>query len=107
MKRNWDYANLAKIAKRYGGPEKYLNTIKEASFSKGYGQAKTEDFRIQLILTAAGLVASGIAVYDGWRVRKLTQQIKDTEAAEAEQILLEELEEMEKAQCQTEASNDQ
>lgn len=35
MAKDWDYANLAHTAKEFGGPEKYLQIVKDHSFQEG------------------------------------------------------------------------
>ena len=53
-KKSWDYATLSKTAKQFGGPEKFIETIKQQAFSQGVKSEKVKQLPIALISVVAG-----------------------------------------------------
>ena len=87
MAKNWDYANLAHTAKRFGGPEKYLQIVKEYSFQEGRKKQLIIDGII--VLSAEGLYL-GIKAFKHIRKNRITAE----QAEEAELVLVEEMNEI-------------
>lgn len=111
MAKTWDYAELSRIAKQYGGPEKFLEIIKSYSKQTGIAEGirkgisigveegiklgKGKMLPIVVLALAGGAAAGGVAVYYAVS-RKFTEgkqieQITEAEAAAAEAILIEEM----------------
>ncbi len=95
MKKNWDYAELAKMAKENGGPKKLIDKVKEGSRQSGYQEGFYKGRK-------QGFAEGGISVLIGtvliWGVSKVRDWLtnkKSNEAIEegrvAEEILLDEL----------------
>lgn len=61
MAKDWDYANLAHTAKEFGGPEKYLQIVKDHSFQEGRKE--------QLIIDGVIVIGAG-CLY--WVLRQLS-----------------------------------
>lgn len=100
MGNDWDYAKLSQLAKRYGGPEKLLDTIKRYNRQEG-----VKEGRLQLLPWV------GVAFAGGWAVGQIPKavqyfsskfkrkQVTAEEAETAEKILIKEMNE---ADIQTE-----
>ena len=54
-KKSWNYATLTKTAKQFGGPEKFIETIKQQAFSQGANSEKIKQIPIALVSFVAGL----------------------------------------------------
>ena len=86
MAKDWDYANLSHTAKKYGGPEKYLQIVKDHSFQNG----RKKQFLIDgAIVIGAGLLYLGVESTRRIKQKKVTAE----QAKEAEQILVEKMNE--------------
>lgn len=59
MARNWDYARLAKAAKKHGGPNAFIRNIKANSYAKG----RKKQFIIDGVI--GGMIATIMAVLFG------------------------------------------
>jgi hypothetical protein len=97
MSSNWDYAEMAAIARKAGGPKAGLNLVKEQSFNEG---AKVMQKKYVPYIGVAGVV--GLAV--GGAITITFLKVKDkialirkkrvmevVVATEAEKLLIEEL----------------
>ena len=87
MAKDWDYANLAHTAKEFGGPEKYLQIVKNHSFQEGRKE--------QLIIDGAIVLGAG-CLYLGTKAMKRIKNKRVTaeQAKEAEDILVEKMNEV-------------
>ena len=54
-KKSWDYATLTKTAKQFGGPEKFIETMKQQAFSQGVKSEKVKHLPIALVSFVAGV----------------------------------------------------
>ena len=98
MSADWDYAQLTKTATKFGGPENYLQLVKDASFSDG----------MQKGAGIGGLVGAGIAgLIVGAVELKKRHDEKKAAAAEAEKVLIAKMNEMKASdgEPETETSN--
>lgn len=50
MGKNWDYSDLSKMAKEFGGPRKMLEILKSDSFKKGFSAAKAADKPVKICI---------------------------------------------------------
>ena len=57
MAKNWSYANLSKLAKVNGGPEKLVEKIENAGFVKG-------------------VIFSGVSLFTVWAVKRSYKAVK-------------------------------
>ena len=98
MSVEWPYAKLAKLASKYGGPEKLMALVKSRNFQKGVEAGLQEGVkagRIQMIPVALGtlvlgvLGTLGIKQYQKNKYSKLTKcKVTEAEAAKAEDLLI-------------------
>lgn len=87
MNKDWNYANLAHTAKEFGGPEKYIQTIKDHSFQEG----RKEQFIVDgVIALATACVYFGVKGYNHFKNKRVTAK----QAEEAEEILVEKMNEV-------------
>ena len=84
MAKDWDYANLAHTAKEFGGPEKYLQIVKDHSFQEGRKEQLIID---GVIVIGAGCLYLGAKAYNHFKKKRVT-------AAQAEEILVEKMNEV-------------
>lgn len=101
MSTGWNYSDLSKLAKRYGGPEKLLEVIKKSSVQKGITQGIEQGIKIGkgkmiplvVLGIAGGVVAGGATVYYAVSKKFADEnngdQISEEESAAAEAILIE------------------
>ena len=61
MGKNWDYSELSKLAKEFGGPRKMLEILKSDSFEKGFSAAKAADKPVKIGI-GVGFFLLGAAV---------------------------------------------
>lgn len=75
MAKDWDYANLAHTAKEFGGPEKYLQIVKDHSFQEGRKEQLIID---GVIVVGAGCLYLGAKAIKHFKKKKVTaEQAKD------------------------------
>ena len=83
MAKDWDYANLAHTAKKFGGPEKYLQIVKNHSFQEGRKE--------QLIIDGVIVIGAGcLYLVKHFKKKRVTAE----QANEAEQVLVEKMNEV-------------
>lgn len=87
MAKDWDYANLAHTAKEFGGPEKYLQIVKDHSFQEGRKDQLIID---GAIVIGAGCLYLGTKAYNHFKKKRVTVE----QAEEAEEILVEKMNEV-------------
>lgn len=100
MAKRWIYADLARVAKKHGGPVKYIETIKKHSFQQGLQQGEGKLATKMLVAFTSGVVVSQIpkvVKYCRGKVKKITDQ----EAKEAEEKLIEVIREVDNEEIQT------
>ena len=79
LSTNWDYAQLAKTASEHGGPQPYLDLVKDVA----KGEGRTQGAAVGVVLTGLGIVAIK-KVYGHMQDRKARKEL----AADAERELL-------------------
>ena len=84
--KEWDYAEMAKAAKCYGGPQKYVEMIETNAFKKGEGTG----ILVGVVLTSITWVGSHL-----WGKRKERRKQEEQEAKEAKKYLIQKLNEEE------------
>ena len=87
MAKDWDYANHAHTAKKFGGPEKYLQIVKDHSFQEGRKEQLIID---GVIVIGAGCLYLGAKAYNHFKKKRVTAE----QAEEAEEILVEKMNEV-------------
>lgn len=83
MAQNWDYAELSKVAKAAGGPEKYVEMLERASRDAG-----KMEMLPQVGVAAVGaslLTVAAVKVIDYFKLKKRQNQ-EDIEVAKQEII---------------------
>lgn len=95
MAKDWEYAQMAKTASEAGGPDAWIETIKDAAYNNGASDMKNK-LSLPLLLTGIGLGTAGVIGYQkikNWIVeRKAKKLITKQEAIKAETLLKKELE---------------
>ena len=82
MKKSWDYSDLSKLAKAYGGPEKLVNRLAEEGMKAG---------RQQMVpVIVGGIIVSSVAAAG---ITKLVEYLKN-EKKKSSQALEEAKEEL-------------
>lgn len=87
MAKDWDYANLAHTAKEFGGPEKYLQIVKDHSFQEGRKEQLIID---GVIVVGAGCLYLGARAIKHFKKKRVTAE----QANKAEQVLVEKMNEV-------------
>lgn len=102
MDKNWEYSKLAHEAKIHGGPQKYLEFIREKSMQvgraegriEGKEEGKKELLTLEGIFFVAGiLIYTGYKVYSGIKEKKERESInkQNTEVKKVETMLIDEI----------------
>ena len=106
MGKGWGYAGLSRIAKKYGGPEKYVETIKKHSFQQGLQQGEDKLKTKMLVAFVGGAVVYQIpkvVKYCMYKVKEITNK----EAKEAEEKLIEEIMKVDEKENEIVTENEQ
>ena len=74
MAQNWDYAELSKVAKAAGGPEKYVELLEKAS--KDAGKMEMLPWLGVAAVGASLLTAATIKVVDYFKSKKKKNEAK-------------------------------
>ena len=86
MAKDWEYAQMAKTASEAGGPDAWIETIKDAAYYNGASDMKNK-LSLPLLLTGIGLGTAGVIGYQkikNWIVeRKAKKLITKQEAIRA------------------------
>lgn len=94
MAKNWEYAQMSQRAAAAGGPEAWLDAIKEAAYEKGVSDTKSK------LVVPVGLVCVLIGWCGTYMYQKIRKRISDKkeekllieqEAIDAENIVKKEL----------------
>ena len=95
MSKDWNYAKLTETVSQNGGPEKWLASIKDASYKQGATDMKNK-IVIPLLVAGVTLGVAGVKATEyiiHWvQEKKEKKIITEKEAIKAEQYLLSELE---------------
>lgn len=95
MAKDWDYAQMAHTASLAGGPEKWVELMKNEEFAKGASEMKGK--MAPWIFIATGFGVAGTLLFQKahkWFVdRKEKRQCSAETAAEAEAMLISRLKE--------------
>ena len=99
MAKDWDYAQMTHEASLAGGPEKWVELIKDEAFANGMSEMKGK--MAPLLAVAAGLGAGGMLLIQAIQKRvakRKEEKCKSAELAEkAEARLVDKLRQGEKA----------
>ena len=91
MAKNWDYAELTRTAKEFGGPGKYLQMVKDHSFQEGRKEQLVMDGAIALV---AGGLYLGVKTYKRIKNKITMNKVTKEQAKEAEEILVKNMNEV-------------
>lgn len=80
MAQNWDYAELSKVAKVAGGPEKYVDMLEQAS--KDTGKMEMLPWLGAAAVGASLLTAATIKVVDYFKSKKKKNEAEIEKAKE-------------------------
>ncbi len=80
MAQNWDYAELSKVAKAAGGPEKYVELLEKAS--KDAGKMEMAPWSGVAAIGASLLTAATIKVVDYFKSKKKNNEAEIEKAKE-------------------------
>lgn len=93
MEKKWDYSELAHNAKMNGGPEKYLEMIRDNSMREGRREGKAEG-KTELLIAEGITLGLGLLGYTGYKIftsvrdkrekETLEEQKKEVKVAETE-----------------------
>lgn len=98
MSKKWNYAELSRDVAMAGGPEKFINTIKEYSYKKGIDEGRKQKNPVIAISILGGIgVGVGIEkIYQGIKQhikgKKRKKIVMEREVSEAEQQFIKEME---------------
>ncbi|WP_414150394.1 hypothetical protein ACIZ62_13745 [Acetobacterium carbinolicum] len=97
MAVNWDYAELVREVKAMGGPKIFIETIENHSFQDGQNAEKARQNPRLVIALGIGVLATvGTQKLISYiKVKRDKQKISVAEVAEAERILIQQLEQAE------------
>ena len=90
--REWDYANMAHMAKIHGGPEQYVDLILKKGMQDGIKQG-----RIEAALVLLGAAAGGVIVKTIVDKKQSKRKVSDEEYRKAREALISEIKEEMKA----------
>lgn len=97
MAKDWDYAKMAQEASASGGPEAWIETIKRSAYNSGASDMKNR-LVVPLMLAGVGIGSIGVVGYQKihkWISEKRNEKLlTEKEAAEAEEFLKKELEDV-------------
>ena len=105
--KDWDYAQLTKVASENGGPQKFIDKVADTNFNMGYNTG--HDSGVKDGVAGAALIFGGIAlVYAGgkWIVNKIREH---KEHEDENQVLQDESDKAKKefvANMETESSSE-
>ena len=90
MSAEWSYAQLAKLASKFGGPEKLMGLVKSRAFQEGLKAGKIKMIPIAIGTLGLGVLGTvGIQKFQDHKYNKRTNcKVTATEAAEAEDLLI-------------------
>lgn len=80
MAQNWDYAELSKVAKAAGGPEKYVDMLEKVS--KDAGKIEMAPWIGVAAIGASLLTAATIKVVDYFKSKKKNNEAEIEKATE-------------------------
>jgi len=84
--KDWDYAELVKDAKNHGGPEEYIESIKENAFEEGRESRNKEVLGV--FIGGAGAASAIAFLWSKWKNRKERRRREREEAQKAEKELV-------------------
>lgn len=99
MSTNWDYAEMAKIAKESGGPKAWLELVKKNSYSEGAMAIRNKYVPYIIVAGVAGIAIGGAVTFTYKKIKnKISlnsekRRIEAVEAADAEDLLIQVLDE--------------
>ena len=85
MGKNWDYSRLSQLAKKYGGPEKLMETVKRFSYQEGLKEGKIKQRPAIVIFS---LLSFGI----GFGTNKFYDYLKKRNVEKSSEITVEDVE---------------
>lgn len=107
MAKDWPYAKLTKAASLAGGPEKLVELIKSEEFAKGANAMKKKMAPWMVVATGVGIAGTLlIQKTNKWlENRKVEKTEASAIAAEAEAMLISELQKAEKSEQEVKNEN--
>lgn len=92
MGKNWDYSELAHNAKINGGPEKYLELIKDQSHRTGKLEGKAEG-KTEVLIAEGITLGLGALAYAGYKAYHSISEKRERDAIKKREKLAKEAEE--------------
>lgn len=92
MGKNWDYSELAHDAKMNGGPEKYLELIRNHSMREGELQGKAEG-KTELLIAEGIAAGIGLLGYAGYKAFTTIKERREKEALKKQEPQVKQAEE--------------
>ena len=83
----WDYAKLSREAKDYGGPEKFVDVLEEASKAVGRTEGQEEMFPWLVVSAVGGVILTYITIKGlGWFNKKKDISQREVDTAKTDMI---------------------
>lgn len=99
--KNWDYANLSKLAKNAGGPEKYVNDIEKNAWSLGRKEGQESMLPLLIFVT---VVYGGIELARWIKKHVKEKRLSQIELERAKAELIQGIKDYDKAHPEVEES---
>lgn len=84
MSKNWDYSELAHEAKLNGGPEKYIELIRNNSMQKGRLEGKSEG-KAEVLIAEGITFGIGLLGYAGYKAYTTIKERRQREAINSQE----------------------
>jgi hypothetical protein len=93
MSDDWDYAQLAKVAKDYGGPKELIRKIKIKSYQNGQLAEKAKQNPKLFVMFGVGVLVTigAVKLIEIFEKKFDKNVISDEEADEAEEMLIQQI----------------
>ncbi len=89
MGKDWDYSELTHNAKLNGGPEKYLEAIRDCGIAKGKLEGKAEG-KAELLIAEGIALGIGLLGYAGYKAFTNIKNKQDRENLKEQELRAEE-----------------
>lgn len=84
MSKKWDYSELAHTAKLNGGPEKYIELIRNNSMQKGILEGKAEG-KAEVLIAEGITFGIGLLGYAGYKAYTTIKERRQREALQKQE----------------------